>query len=91
MILRLASVSIFVAIVFGYAALGVEFEDGKMSREFNKLEDAALKREATGKWKAKVDWKESAEVALTQARAENKPVLVLLVVGEWGQKNAPHC
>lgn len=89
MILRLASVLIFVAI--SYAALGVEFEDGKMSREFNKLEDAALKREATGKWKAKVDWKESAEVALTQARAENKPILVLLVVGEWGQKNAPHC
>ena len=50
----------------------------------------ALRNETGGAWR-KIDWQKDLKSALEAARKETKPILVVLVVGERGRKNAAEC
>ena len=50
----------------------------------------AVNAEGQGKWK-EIRWARSPEAAVAQARSEDKPLFVFIVVGEHGQQNADHC
>ncbi|HYG77225.1 MAG TPA: hypothetical protein VEK08_19630 [Planctomycetota bacterium] len=52
--------------------------------------DAAFKAEEKGLWK-KINWYQVSEVALRDAQKLNKPIMVFLLVGKNGQKEAPEC
>jgi len=50
----------------------------------------AIKKEAEGTYK-KIDWQKDAKTALEKARPGAKPVLVVIIVGQMGQKGAAEC
>ncbi len=58
--------------------------------KFEKFKKDAIAREKEGAWK-KIAWQESAEAALKKGKESGKPILVVLIVGERGQKNAAEC
>lgn len=49
-----------------------------------------LANEAREEWK-KIRWRAGMEDALQEARKEQKPLFVFIVVGEGGRRNAPRC
>lgn len=57
---------------------------------FREFAADAYRREAEGKYKD-IHWQKDMKSALAQAAAEVKPLLVVLVVGERGKKNAAEC
>ncbi len=50
----------------------------------------ATECEHEGKW-LQIHWLKNMEQAKVKAKAENKPILVFLVIGFHGQKNADDC
>jgi len=50
----------------------------------------ATECEHQGKW-LQIHWLKDMEQAKAKAKAENKPILVFLVIGFHGQKNADDC
>jgi hypothetical protein len=50
----------------------------------------ATQCEHQGKW-MQIHWMKNMEQAKASARAENKPILVFLVIGFHGEKNAGDC
>ena len=75
-----------VSCLAGHVAVGQEVDKKKLAE----FERAALKKEADGGWK-KIDWAQDMEAALKKGKADSKPVLVVLVVGEKGKKGAAEC
>lgn len=61
--------------------------DGEAARMFAAR---ILANEAREEWK-KIRWRARMEDALQEARKDQKPLFVFIVVGEGGRKNAPHC
>lgn len=60
-------------------------------KAFDEFRRDALKREEEGKWK-KIAWQKDMATALEKAKSDNnKPILVVLVVGLRGQKGAAEC
>ncbi len=60
------------------------------AQDFEAFKKRSFEREDQGEWK-KIAWQKTMDEALKKAQAENKPILVFLVVGERGRKNAPEC
>ena len=58
--------------------------------DWSKFRTEAFKKEEQGTWK-KINWQKDLATALEKAKADGKPILFFLVVGERGQKNAPEC
>jgi hypothetical protein len=52
--------------------------------------DVANRCEHEGKW-TQIHWLKDMEQAKAKAKAENKPILVFLVIGFHGEKNAKDC
>jgi len=59
-------------------------------KTFEEAKAASFKAEEKGLWK-KISWIEASDVALKEAQKSNKPILVFLLVGKWGQVNASEC
>jgi hypothetical protein len=59
-------------------------------REFQQFRQCATQCEHQGKW-LQIHWLKDMEQAKARARAENKPILVFLVIGFHGEKNASDC
>lgn len=55
----------------------------------NRKQELKLK-EKEGNWK-KVHWSKDLKQALANSRKENKPLLIVLVVGHMGKSNASEC
>lgn len=53
-------------------------------------ETRAVQGEQRGAWK-EIHWRRSADRAVRDARAQDKPIFVFLIVGQHGQPDAPHC
>ncbi len=62
------------------------FDLGKLKAE----KDAALQCELEGKWK-QIHWRDTMAQALSDAAKTQKPIMVALVVGKSGEKNASQC
>jgi hypothetical protein len=58
--------------------------------EFERFKREAFKKEDEGAWK-RIRWHRDIAEALAQAGRDHRPILVFLVVGERGRKNAPEC
>lgn len=58
--------------------------------DWSKFRSEAFRKEEQGAWK-KIAWQKDMGAAFEKAKADGKPILVFLVVGERGQKNAPEC
>ena len=58
--------------------------------KFDEFKRDALKREDAGDWK-KIAWQKNLEEAEKKARADGKPLLVVLIVGHLAQKGAAEC
>ncbi|HEY9777794.1 MAG TPA: hypothetical protein V6C81_28800 [Planktothrix sp.] len=50
----------------------------------------ALQCELTGKWK-QIHWRGTMQQAMADAATSQKPIMVALVVGKSGEKNATDC
>jgi hypothetical protein len=61
--------------------------DFQSLREFSQC---ATQAEHQGKW-TQIHWLKDMAQAKARAKAENKPILVFLVVGFRGEKNAAEC
>ncbi len=61
--------------------------DYRSYKEFSKV---ATETEHQGKWQ-QIHWLKDMEQAKARAKAENKPILVFLVIGFKGQAHAPDC
>jgi hypothetical protein len=59
-------------------------------QEFQQFRQVATQSEHQGKW-LQIHWLKDMEQAKAQARAQNKPILVFLVIGFHGEKNASDC
>jgi hypothetical protein len=53
-------------------------------------EKAALQCELQGKWK-QIHWRGTMDEAMADAAKTQKPIMVALVVGKKGEKNAKDC
>lgn len=56
----------------------------------NEEKDAALQSEKLGKWK-QINWRPTMQEALADAAKTQKPIMVALIVGKEGKKNANEC
>lgn len=63
---------------------------GKPDPRFQRFAADAFRREAEGRYKD-IHWQKDMKSALAQAADDDKPILVVLVVGERGRKNAAEC
>ena len=73
--------------------IGVRTADGKglfQNTELKQAINSTLKCEAQGKWK-QIHWRSNFDQVLADAKTRQKPILVVLVVGKEGQKNAAEC
>ena len=59
-------------------------------KKFEDFKRDALKKEAGGAWK-KIGWQKDMDAAIEKAKADTKPILAVLVVGEMAKKDAPEC
>lgn len=59
-------------------------------RSFQEFRQCATQSEHEGKW-LNIHWLKDMEQAKAQARAQNKPILVFLVIGFHGEANATDC
>jgi len=59
-------------------------------RSYQEFAKCATDSEHQGKWQ-NIHWLKDMEQAKAQARAQNKPILVFLVIGFHGQANATDC
>jgi len=76
-------------------AVGVRAAEQKKSifeewAEYNKAKDEAFANEEKKLWK-KIRWQTSSAEALKLAQKENKPLVVLFLVGENGKPKAAQC
>ena len=56
----------------------------------NEAKEAALRCEKEGKWK-QIHWRPTMQEALADAAKTQKPIMVALVVGKSGEKDAKEC
>ena len=56
----------------------------------HEAKETALACEKQGKWK-EIAWRPTIEQALADASKTQKPIMVALIVGEKGEKNAKDC
>ena len=59
-------------------------------KDLNQQKDAALKCEAQGKWR-QIHWRSTVDQAMADAQRLRQPILLVLVVGKKGEKNAKDC
>jgi hypothetical protein len=57
---------------------------------FRQFQQCATQSEHQGKW-LQIHWLKDMEQAKVRAQAENKPILVFLVIGFHGEANATDC
>jgi len=57
---------------------------------FQQFRETATQSEHQGKW-TQIHWLKDMDQAKARARAENKPILVFLVIGFHGERNASDC
>jgi hypothetical protein len=57
---------------------------------FDQFRQCATQSEHQGKW-TQIHWLKDMAQAQARAKAENKPILVFLVIGFHGEKNASDC
>ena len=82
------SLTSLAAALFGLAIVSpAEGLDFQTLQEFRNV---ATAREHEGKW-LQTNWLKNMEQAKARARAENKPILVFLVIGFHGEANASDC
>lgn len=65
-------------------------DPGLIPKQMVEAEQEIRASEKRQEWK-KIQWRTNAADALAEARRLDKPILVVLVVGEAGQKNAKRC
>jgi len=58
--------------------------------DVNEAKDAALTCEKQGKWK-QIHWRQTMDEAMADSAKTQKPLMVALVVGKKGEKNASEC
>jgi hypothetical protein len=59
-------------------------------KSYQQFSQVATQCEHQGKW-TQIHWLKDMEQAKARSRAENKPILVFLVIGFHGEKNAGDC
>jgi thiol:disulfide interchange protein len=57
---------------------------------YQEFRQCATQSEHENKWQ-RINWLKNMDQAKARARAENKPILVFLVIGFHGEKNADDC
>jgi hypothetical protein len=66
-------------------------EQGKYDpKKFQEFEEKVLKANGEGRWK-EIHWQENMAVALKQAKADQKPIFLYMVVGHKGEQKAAEC
>jgi hypothetical protein len=83
--LRLSLVlAISIAILLTPAAIALNYSD------YQQFSRVATTCEHQGKWR-EINWYKNIEQAKAAAQSQNKPILVFLVIGFHGEKNATDC
>jgi thiol:disulfide interchange protein len=59
-------------------------------RSFDEAKDAAFAAEERKLWK-QIKWRTDAEKAIAEATKAKKPIMVFLLVNEWGKLDADQC
>jgi len=60
------------------------------NKDIAALEKQYLANEQKGRWK-QIDWQPDMDAALKLAQKGKKPILVFIIVGESGRKDAARC
>jgi hypothetical protein len=82
------AMALFVATMIAVQATQAKLFSG--FKDLNEQKDAALQCEAQGKWR-QIHWRSTVEQAVADAQRSRQPLLVVLVVGKKGEKNAKDC
>lgn len=82
------AMALFVATTIAVQATEAKLFSG--FKDLNDQKDAALQCEKQGKWR-QIHWRSTVEQAVADAQRLRQPLLVVLVVGKKGEKNAKDC
>jgi hypothetical protein len=84
MLLFRSILAITIALLAAPVAIAVNYSD------FRQFANVATTCEHQGKWR-EINWYTNIDQAKAAAQSQNKPILVFLVIGFHGEKNATDC